>query len=136
VPWYDLIKDPGRGNLNLRALVASLLGPRRVAHGQRRTIRVPNVQAAEIARNAVQGDEVMYVEVWLPPQVLAAGARVHFSSSESMGETAVLQLFAGIEDKYEAVLLPREQLFAQVLADAAGNPAGPHTPLVVSTVAF
>lgn len=136
MPWYDLIKDPGVGNLNLRAFVASLLGPRRVAHGQRRVVQVPTQQGGLVANNKVTGHEAMYVEVWLPTQRVAAGARIMFASSEDMGENGVLRLFTTEEDHYQAVLLPNEQLYARIISDAGGNPVGDRNPLVVSTVAF
>lgn len=136
VPWIDLIRDPGEGNLNLRAIVASLLGPRRIAHGRRRVVQVPPVQATQIAQNKAKNQQALYVEVWLPNQLLGVGARILFSSSDSTGETAVLRLFATEEDRYQVVLLPQEQLYAQAVSDAAGNAAGPRTPLVVSAVAF
>ena len=139
--WHDLIKDPGLGNLNLRAYVATVVGPRRIAHGQRRVHQLQVNQSTELAKNAGRGLEALYVEAWLPRQAVAVGLQMLVSSSEGMGESAELVTLGvvgggAILDRYRAVLLPNEQLYAQPLTDAAGQPLGDRTPLVVSTVFF
>lgn len=81
----------------------------------------------------------MYVDVWLPSQYVAAGARVRFDSSGSMGETADLVSMGAFGndklDRYTSILLPNEQLYAQVVSDAGGNPLA-EVSLVVSMVTF
>lgn len=141
MPWYDLIKDPGLGNLNLRVSVAAIAGPRRVAHGQRRVHQLGLNQGTLIAKNAGTELQALYVEAWVPRQMVAVGLRMLVSSSQEMGESAELVTLGvvgggAILDRYRAVLLQNEQLYAQALTDAAGNPLGARTPLVVSTVFF
>jgi len=139
----DLNKDPGLGNLNLRAFYASVMGPYRTTYGKRVMRRVaPNV-SEELVKNGAPGDvEAVYVEVWLPNSLQVAGRRILFSSSEGMGEIAdhciLGAVVPGLQsiDRYRAVLLPGDQLFAQVLSDAAGNLVTTQTPLIVSKVTF
>lgn len=138
---FDLDKDPGEGNLNIRAYLASVLGPRRVAHGTRSIVRVPTGNSEELAKNPSQQHQAYYVEVWTPPQV-TAGVRMLFSSSESMGENGVLVVlgvgtypFSDL-NKYKAVLLPSDHLYAQAVSDGAGNPIAGPVPVVVSKVVF
>lgn len=140
MPWFDFDKDPGRGNLNVRAYIASIVGPKRAAHGQRVIKRAPRTRAVVLAKNSSKNKEVIYVEVWVPNQSIAGGARVRFDSSGSMGETAdlvTLGAFADNQsiDRYRAVLLPNEELYAQVISDEAGNPLD-NISLVVSKVTF
>ena len=138
---FDPNKDPGVGSLNLRAYVASVVGPKRAAFGQRSIRLVPPTQSAELAQNVAPNDQVDYVEVWIPNQLLAAGLRILFSSSESMGETAelvALGVFVDnkVLDRYRTILLPKDQLYAQVISDLAGAPITDPVPVVVSKVTF
>lgn len=140
---WDLIKDPGEGNLNLRAVLASIVGPYRVAHGSRTVKQVTQVgaTATEIARNAARGKEVIYIEAWLPEQLQASGVWFLFSSSDQTGENAKLILLTAVpgqvQSRYQAVLLTNEQLYAQAVSEGSGAelPAG-LVPLVISTVTF
>lgn len=142
--WLDLLnKDPGKGNLNLRAYIASIVGPQRVAFGKRTVRRLPVNGSEEIVKNDARAEEsvVVYVEVWVPHQILATGRRILFSSSDSMGENAelvVLGTFGDnkVLDRYRTVLLPKEQLYAQVISDATGNPVLNPTSIVISKVVF
>jgi hypothetical protein len=97
----------------------------------------------EVVKNEAPGGvEAIYVEIWLPNSLQAAGRRILFSSSEGMGEigdyVVLGAIIPGVQsvDRYHAVLLPGEQLFAQVLSDAAGNPVIGQTSLIVSKVTF
>jgi hypothetical protein len=135
---FDFNFDPGEGNLNLRAYFAAVVGPKRATHGQRAIRRVPLLDSAQLAKNAAE-QQAMYVEVWLAKQYVGAGLRVLFSSSEGMGESANLVTLVaapGETDRYRAVLLPNEQLYAQAVSDAAGNPLGNPVSVVVSTAVF
>lgn len=140
---FDLIKDPGEGNLNLRAIVASIVGPYRVAHGSRTVKQVARIGAAatQIAQNAGRNKEVVYIEAWLPTQLQALGVQFLFSSSDQTGENAKLVLLTAtpgqLQNRYQAVLLVNEQLYGQAVSDGAGAALpGPTVPLVVSTVTF
>jgi len=139
---FDLDNDPGEGNLNIRAYLASVVGPKRVAHGTRSVVRVPTANSEELAKNPSKNHQVYYIEVWLPAQAGAVGARVLFSSSESMGESGVLITFnppaapGQLNDRYRAVLLPTDHLYAQVISDAGGQPVVGQVPMVVSKVVF
>lgn len=137
------LKDPGQGNLNLRAFFASVMGPYRTVSGRRSVRRVTGGSSEEVVKNEAPGGvEAIYVEIWLPNSLQAAGRRILFSSSEGMGEigdyVVLGAIIPGVQsvDRYHAVLLPGEQLFAQVLSDAAGNPVIGQTSLIVSKVTF
>lgn len=148
--FFDLNVDPGEGNLNVRAYVASLVGPRRVFQGQRKKFSLQANRATEVARNASPHNEAFFVSVWLsgsgiariaPALPVGAGVTMLFSSSEGMGETSdTVTLFRGgaQPNHYQTVLLPNDQLFASVLerTDGVAIPAGSLIPILVSQVAF
>jgi len=140
---FDLNKDPGRGNLNLRAYVAAVLGPRRIAHGNRATKQVPFTDSVLLATNQPNGQEAMYVEVWVPQSEDAdppATALVRFSGGEGVGTTGVVELLGTTHTlRYSCVLLPGEQLYAQALSANDFTPAiAPPTPIpvIVAKVSF
>ena len=144
--WLDLNKDPGEGNLNLRALAASILGPFRTAHGKIQVRQVPLTGAVELASNKVVGSQMQaaYVEVWLPAGALGTGLRLRFGYSESLGESSVLVTLVTtpglpsgqVNDRFRAVLLPNDALYAQVISDATGAALAGARPVVVSKVTF
>lgn len=136
---FDFNRDPGEGNLSVRAYFAASIGPKRATHGQRSVKRVPLTDSVELAKNGSPSESVLYVEVWLPRQYVGVGLRVLFSSSEGTGETGNLVTLLGApgeQDRYRAVLLPQEQLYAQAVTDALGNPLVGPVSLVVSTSVF
>lgn len=137
---WDLNKDPGEGNLNLRAYIASLVGPRRVAYGQRRVYQVPAAQSVQIIKGVTGRQvEAVYVEAWLPDSVPGPVNFRFASQQDAIGETGVLVQLSNLpavpQVKYAAVVLPGENLYVQ-LAVSAGFPAADPTPLVVSRVVF
>lgn len=144
--WLDLNKDPGEGNLNLRALAASVLGPYRAAHGEIKVKQVPLTQAVELANNLIPGAgrQAAYVEVWLPRGALGTGLRLRFGPSDSLGESSVLVTLntaigfpsGPVNDRYRAVLLPNEALYAQAVTDSTGAALTGDQPVVVSKVLF
>lgn len=137
----DLDKDPGEGNTNLRAYLAAVLGPRRVAHGARRAFRLSNTRPTSIGQNNAREHETVYLQCWIPPAALVGlpggGAILLFSSSEDMGNAVAVNLvtaFPGqVNNHFSAVLLPQEELFVQISTDATLG-ALPSVPLVVSQV--
>ena len=136
---WDLNADPGEGSLNARAYVASIVGPKRATHGQRAIRRVPANNTELLAKNSGKPPAVVYVEVWLPRQYVGAGLRLLFSSSSDAGESGnlvTLVAFPGEMDRYRAILLTNEELYAQVVSDAAGNAVASPVSVVVSTVTF
>jgi hypothetical protein len=137
---FDFNEDPGEGNLNVRAYVAALVGPLRTAHGNRQVKQVSITRGTELARNGAANNVPMYVEVWPPMQIKVNGVWVLFSASEQTGETGRSVLLTAIpgqvQDRYQAILLANEQLYAQAVSDGAGAPLGGPVPLVVSTVSF
>ena len=143
LPFFDLNQDPGRGNLNLRAYVAAVLGPRRIAHGNRAAKQVPFDGSVLIATNQPGGQEAMYVEVWVPQppdELLQASALVRFSGGEGVGTTGVVENLGTTHTlRYSCVLLPGEQLYAQALSSANFVPplgAGVPVPVIVAKVSF
>lgn len=142
----NLNTDPGEGNLNLRAYIAAVVGPLRVPHGQRTTKQLQLLQAVQVAKNSSPGKEAFFVSAWLPAiATLPAGVGlvIGFTSSESAGASADrVTLLPVIPDqranRYNAVILPSEQLYAWVISrsDGVAIPAGTTVPLIVSQVAF
>ncbi|MFQ5339966.1 MAG: hypothetical protein ACE5F6_00310 [Anaerolineae bacterium] len=134
----DLNKDPGTGNLNLRACFAAIVGPSRVAHGRRSVVRVQAGRPVLILGNKTQ-EETMYFEVWLPQSSILAlpggGAFLGLMSGETGGQTAVQTLFNATQ-RYSGVLLPSEQVFAEAVTDALGGALAAQVPVVVSSVVF
>lgn len=137
---FDFNQDSGTGNLNARAYLASVVGPRRIAHGVR-IVKPLTGNPVQVAKSGVQGSEAVYVECWLPQKVLSAlpggGAICAFSSSENVGENA-FQILLSTTQRYTAIMIPDDQIYAVVLSDALGAPiaAGTSVRLVVSTVVF
>jgi hypothetical protein len=129
----DLNADPGRGNLSARAYVASIVGPRRIVHGQKVVKRLTNENVAPLL-SAVSGDTVMYFEVWLPQDGPNGGAFVGFSDNESAGQNS-FQLLVSAFQRYQGILLPDDQLYGQVITDAFGNPL-PNLSVIISSVVF
>jgi hypothetical protein len=139
----DLDTDPGTGNLNLRAYVASLVGPRRVTHGARRIYTLSSNKPIMIGENNAPEHECVYLQCWIPASALpglgGSGALVLFSDSENMGSGLLVDLFTTFPGQpnshYSAVLLPQDQLFAQISSDASLGPLL-SVSLVVSQVTF
>jgi hypothetical protein len=115
--------DPGRGNLNIRAYIASVVGPRRVAHGQKIKLDLVTQMPTKILGNTgVQANQGVcaYVAVAL----LASDAVVReamFSSGEMVGaNTAIPSVMVntmgpGAGNSFSAVLLPGDTLYAQAI---------------------
>lgn len=148
---FDLNADPGNENLNLRAYFASVVGPFRVANGQRQVKTVPVVGDGRSGKTLVrnggkQGKACVYVEVWLPNsalQQLPAGVQVGFGGNgDGLTETAdrvLLANFPGAPNtKYRTVLLPQETLYAVILGTGDGSPLpdnlASQVPLVAAQV--
>jgi hypothetical protein len=135
---FDFNKDPGEGNLNLRAYLASVVGPRRLAHGQRKVTQVPVGSPVLLFGNRAQ-IEVSYVEVWLPQSSILAlpggGAYLGFASGESLGQSAV-QILLNATQRFSSVLLPSDQVHAEAVSDANGGVLAASVPVVISTVVF
>ena len=133
----DLNQDPGRGNLNVRAYMASVVGPRRITHGRRAVKRAQSSKPTPLL-GMPSGVEVIYFEVWLPQSSIAAlpgnGAFLAFSSSESTGQDA-MQILLSATQRFSGVLLPDDQIYVSSVTDAAGG-ALPQVSLVVSSVVF
>ena len=134
----DLNADPGTYNLNARAYFASIVGPRRIAHGRRTVKRIPLERTISMLGQPT-GVEVNYFEVWLPQSSIAllpgGGAFFSFSSSEDVGESA-FQILLSATQRYAGVLTPDDQLFAQALTDAMGGALAAPVPVVISSVVF
>jgi hypothetical protein len=140
VKFWDLNEDPGSGNLNLRAYIASLVGPRRIAHARRTVYRVHDNKATQIAKNGSGTKSVFYVEAWTPQQA-GGGGLVNFlfsNSQDAVGETGVAVSAVPGQivslTNYRAILLPGENLYVQLGPQAVG--VLPPQPLVVAEVHF
>lgn len=123
----DLNKDPGEGNTNLRAYIAAVLGPRRIAHGARRAFKLTKGKAVLVCQNDAPERETVFFECWLQQGTTGlggGGAFILFSSSEDMGNAVIVDLAQAmpgqLNNHFSAVLLPQDELYAQLLSDAAG----------------
>lgn len=136
---FDLNADPGEGNLNVRAYLASIVGPRRVAHGQRYVKRVPLTGAVMLLRSTGTGKQATFFEVWLPQVSLAlpgGGALLSFLSSDSGGPDNGYQIALTATQRYSGIILGDDQLYAAALADAAGGALAAPVSVVVTSVVF
>jgi hypothetical protein len=137
---FDLNADPGEGNLNARAYFASIVGPRRVVHGQRLVRRVPTTGTTQLLRSTGTGKQATYYEVWLPLSVLATlpggGALFGFSSSDSGGAENNFQISITFTQRFTGILLGDDNLYIAALSDALGGPLVAPVSVVVSSVVF
>ena len=136
---FDFNADEGTGNLSLRAYFAAIIGPRRIVHGRRTVKRAPLNNVISLLGASAEGIEVMYFEVWLPQSSIQSlpgnGAYIAFSSSESAGQDA-FQILLSATQRFSGVLLAGDQIYAQSVRDANGNPLVNEVPLIVSSVVF
>ncbi len=124
----------------MRAYVASIVGPRRVVHGQRQFKRVPIQGSLPLVKSTGSGPEVVYYEVWLPQSSLAAlpggGALLAFVSSDSGGPDNGYQIMLTATQRFSGILLGDDQLYVAALTDATGAPLIAPVSIVVSSVVF
>jgi hypothetical protein len=140
---FDLNRDPGDGNLNLRAYVASLVGPRRIVHGAQAVKRVPPVALGsniQLYKSTATGKQATYVEVWLPRSSISVlgGGGVFLalsSSKDGVGESS-FQILLSATQRYSCVLLDDDGLYAAAVSDATGAALVVPAAVVISTVVF
>lgn len=113
---------PGTGNLNLRAAFAAIVGPKRLAHGIRRTkVLDASKSSTLIARNPdAQNKELCtYVSVTLSQAFTPGTYTVVFGGDQAVnGNSGIPIKFTDSTpnafELYGEVLLPGEELYAQV----------------------
>ena len=141
--WIQLFS--GRGNLDARALWASIVGRYRLAHGEKKVVTLATAKGVQlVARNIGSAGVYQMVGVSLPAGAPVDPVPVVFSSQSSTGtNTGIpvrLTAAMGQQDagspvvgggSYMAVLQPGDELYAIV---APGGPAS--LKLVVSQVSF
>ncbi len=144
----DLNKDPGNGNLNVRAYIASIVGPRRIANSVRSMKQVSVVNGStgsntQLASNGTKIDSCVYVEVWLPQSALEAfpdGIWFGFSGGganlEATADRVLLSPVPGQSTaRYHTLLLPQEKLYAVAYTAGDGNALNVNkVPVVVGAV--
>lgn len=138
---YNLVADPGTGNLNLRAYVASVTGPKRIAYGAQSIKRVPiGSPGVQLYKSTGTGQQATYVEVWLPASSIKAvggvGAFIGVSSAKDGIGEASFQILLSATQRFSTVLLDDDSLYAVALADAAGGPLAAPVSVVVASVVF
>lgn len=116
-----IMSHPGEGNLDVRAYVAAIVGPHRVAHGAKTRATLRPDRETQLTSSAGQALRVVYTAVSLPADV--AGPLVAmFSNGGAIGpQTSVPcrllnTLGAHAGNSYSAVLLPGEDLYAQAVS--------------------
>ena len=110
--------DPGEGNLNLKAYIAAVLGPRRVAHGTSKQVkRLLEANSTKLVSANPASGQVGFISVSLvgsnPGPLIAL-----FDSQQDVGQNSVptvlsntLGASAGVS--FEGVLLPGDELYAR-----------------------
>lgn len=139
----DLNKDPGEGNLNLRAYYASIVGPRRILYGGRTVKRVPAAgggKAALLFKSTGTGKQATFIEVWLPgSSILAlpgAGAVIAFGSDDQDASQSAFQIVLTATQRFQCVLLDDDALYASAVTNAAGGALVVPVSVVVASVVF
>ena len=130
------IGNPGTGETNVRVFIAAIVGPKRLAHGMQQSFRLERGKTLKIAGNKSNSRQAAYCAVALRQGATAPGsAAVLFDSGQAMGAAnsvpAVLIQSATQSQlsPFEAVLLPNDQLYAQLV-----DPAVNELDVIVSTV--
>ena len=130
------IGNPGTGETNVRVFIAAIVGPKRLAHGMQQSFRLQRGQSVKVAGNKSNSKQAAYCAVSLRQGATAPGtAAVLFDSGQSMGAAnsvpAVLIQSATQSQlsPFEAVLLPNDQLYAQLVDGAVAE-----VDVLVSTV--
>jgi len=142
-PPIDLNKDPGEYELNLRAYVASIVGPRRIVHGKRAVKQVPLAAAGrgiKLYGSNGSGKFVTFVELWLPASSIVGlgggGAIFAVGPSDLGGSENANQIAITATQRFQCVLLNDDALYAVAVSDAAGGALAASVPLTVSSVVF
>lgn len=104
--------EPGEGNLQLAALIASIVGPYRVAHGAKHAVVLEPDEPKRVSSNSPASRHCLFVALYLPmsrtgPLFLTVGQED--TPGDSAGIPVALQPELG---HFSAVLLPGEQLYA------------------------
>jgi len=107
---------PGRGNLDLRMLFASIIGPRRLAFGAKSTIKVSEQTPTLIARNN-QGTHPWFVAVSLSIDI-AGPIKILFSNGPVLDKGSAIPILLTNNtgqsgSTFETTLGPGDELFAQ-----------------------
>lgn len=110
--------DPGEGNLQMQALIASIVGPFRIAHGSKRTIHLEADEPKRIANIAPAARHCAFVALFLPLSTdgpLAITVGKEDSQGDSAGIPVQLEprMGAGAGVSFGCVLLPGETLYGQ-----------------------
>ncbi len=106
----------GAGNLDAKAYIASIVGPRRVLFGKHTSVTLTEGTAVQLGKNAGAQTQWGHMTVVLPGNV--AGPKVAlFSANQSNGfNTAIpvsLQRTTGPGNTFEAVLQPGDMVYAR-----------------------
>lgn len=107
---------PGQGNLDIRFLIASLVGPLRVAHGAKYTKQVEDQTPTLLANNCA-GTHPWYIQVSLPFDN-PGPVTFMFSNGAPLDQTnsIAIQLDNNVGQAgstYRCVLGPKDELYAQ-----------------------
>jgi hypothetical protein len=129
------IGDPGSGEANIRVLLASIVGPLRIAHGIQQAHRLVRGRPIQVASNKSNAKQAAYCAVAVRQGQTGGAVAVLFDSGQSMGAAASMPALlaetstAASLSPFSSVLLPNEQLYAQLVDTNFAE-----IDLVVSTV--
>lgn len=142
---FDLNQDPGIGELNLRAYVAALVGPRRILFGQHATKRVPAAPARKgitLYKSTGTGKQATFVELWLPQSSIAVlgggGVFLALANNDQGASQSAYQILLSATQRFQCVLLDDDALYAVAVTDATGAalPPGGDVAVDVTAVVF
>lgn len=129
-----LVMNPGSGNLQEQALRAAIIGPARVAHGNKRPVVLQPGEPARISNVSTVARHCVYVALFLP--LSSEGTlEITVGQEDMQGDNSSIPVrleprlgpSAGIS--FGCVLLPGETLYAQSSQDE-------DVSLVISEVYF
>jgi hypothetical protein len=116
--------EPGEGNLQLHALFAAIIGPHRIAHGSKRTVRLEADETKRIINIAPAARHCAYIALFLPasangPLSISVGREDTQGDSAGIPVQLEPRMGATAGVSFGCVLLPGESLYAQSAIDVS-----------------
>lgn len=123
----------GRGQLSLRAYLACVVGPQRLAMAVRKVVELTNKDTAQIYRNSGAGDAYVLVGVALPFNAQVNPLKVVFAKEDKTGFNTGLPIILTdnqINFGFTQLILPGEDLYCQIM----GAPIASQNVVVAAAV--
>ena len=116
--------ESGEGLLDARALWASIVGPQRLAMAQKASVKLFNGKSAQIFKNLGASAAYVLIGVALPFNAPVKPLNTVFGTGEGLGFNTGLPVVLTdnqLNWSFTQLLLPGEQLFAQIMDGAVQN---------------